>query len=47
MLSGGRIEFGLADGDGNEEDQFCLLDVENLSQFVTRMLDRRTFHVWS
>jgi hypothetical protein len=28
MLSGGRIEFGLADGDGNEEDHFCLLDVE-------------------
>jgi hypothetical protein len=34
MLSGGIVEFGLADGDGNQEDHFCLLDVEYC--FTTR-----------
>jgi hypothetical protein len=28
MLPGGIVEFGLADGDGIEEDHFCLLDAE-------------------
>jgi hypothetical protein len=34
MLSGGIVEFVLADGDGNQEDHFCLLDVEYC--FTTR-----------
>jgi hypothetical protein len=28
MLLGGIVESGLADGDGNQEDHFCLLDAE-------------------